>query len=253
MTRADVIDRHGIAEELHWQVAWSGHKDRVRELISEHHASRVCEIGGGRSPLFSPEEVAELGVSEYTILDISAEELALAPPGYGTFCGDICDSSLTRPGDRFDLMFSQMVAEHVEDGDRMHRNVLALLAPDGIVFHFMPTLYYPAFAANGLLPPRLTSWALRRFADRPSPKFPARYSKCFGPTRGMHAFLEGVGYDVVEYRPFYGSIYFDRLPGIRAVERALSRRAATRRSPRFTSFTYLILRKPPAAAAPAGG
>ena len=244
---SEEFDGHGIPRELHWQVAWSGHKERVRELIAEHQPARVCEIGGGRSPLFSPDELARLGVAEYTILDISDEELALAPSGYQTVCGDICDPALARAGSRFDLMFSQMVAEHVEDGDRMHRNVLSLLAPGGIAFHFMPTLYYPVFAANGLLPPRVSNWALRRFADRPFPKFPARYSKCFGPTPAMHAYLDRVGYEVVEYRPFYGSIYFDRLPVIRTVERALSRRAAQRRSPHFTSFTYLIVRKPSAA------
>lgn len=246
-------DSHGIPPELHWSVAWSGHEERVRRLIEEHRPARVCEIGGGRSPLFSPHEVTRLGVSEYTILDISADELALAPPGYETVCGDICDPALARPGARFDLMFSQMVAEHVSDGDRMHRNVLALLAPGGVAFHFMPTLHYPVFAANRLLPQGLSNWALRRFADRPFPKFPARYSKCYGPTPAMYAYLEGIGYEVVEYRPFYGSIYFDRLPGIRNVERALSRLAARRRTPRFTSFAYLVLRKPPGAPATAGG
>jgi hypothetical protein len=235
---------HGIPEGLNWQTAWSGHKDRVRQLIVEHGPQRVCEIGGGRSPLFSPEEVAALGVTEYTIVDISAEELALAPAGYETVCGDICDRDLLPSGGRFDLMFSQMVVEHVADGDLMHRNVLSLLAPGGIAFHFMPTLHYPAFAVNGVLPAWLTGWALRRFADRETPKFPAHYSRCFGPTPAMRAYLVGVGYEVVEHRPFYGSIYFERIPGVRSVERAMSRWAARRRSPRLSSFAYLVLRKP---------
>ena len=60
----------------------------------------------------------------------------------------------------------------------------------------------------------------------------------------MHAYFGDLGYEVVEYRPFYGSVYFERMPGLRTVERTLSRRAAERRDPRFTSFVYLVLRKP---------
>lgn len=232
-----------MARELHWLTGIREHKQRVRQLIVDYGLTAICEIGGGRTPLFSVDEVAELGV-DYTVLDISDEELALAPPGYRTICADICDGDMAGEGARFDLMFSSMVAEHVRDGDLMHRNVFAMLKPGGIAFHYMPTLYYPVFAANRLMPQRVSTWALKTFADRPSPKFPARYSRCLGPTEAMHDYLAGVGFEVVEYRPFYGSVYFESIPGVRQVERSVARWAARRRNPWLTSFAYLIVRKP---------
>lgn len=232
-----------MAPELHWLTGIREHEDRVRELIRDYQPRSICEIGGGRSPLFGPEEVTDLGV-DYTILDISDEELELAPPGLHTLCGDICDDEIVGDGSRFDFMFSSMVAEHVRDGDLMHRNIFSMLKPGGVAFHYMPTLFYPVFAANRVMPQRLSTWALKRFADRPSPKFPARYSKCMGPTDAMRTYLMGVGYEVVEYRPFYGSVYFEFMPGVRQVERSIARWAAQRRNPWLTSFAYLVVRKP---------
>ena len=229
--------------ELHWLTGQQEYKECVRQLITRNGLRSVCEIGGGRSPLFDADEVAQLGI-DYTVLDVSDEELALAPPGYHTICADICDADLPVKADRFDLMFSVMVAEHVRDGDLMHRNIFSMLKPGGMAFHYMPTLYYPVFAANLVMPQRMSTWALRRFANRPSPKFPALYSKCMGPTDAMRAYLGRVGYEVVEYRPFYGSVYFESIPGVRGVERTLSKWAARRRIPWLTSFVYLIVRRP---------
>lgn len=236
-------DPKAVAPELHWLTAIREHEGRVRELIRDYQPRSICEIGGGRSPLFGPKAVAELG-ADYTILDISEEELGLAPAGLRTLCGDICDPEIVGDGSRFDFMFSSMVAEHVRDGDLMHRNIYAMLKPGGVAFHYFPTVFYPVFAANRVMPQRLSAWALRRFADRASPKFPARYSKCLGPTDSMHSYLTRVGYEVVEYRPFYGSVYFEFMPGVRQIERSIARWAAHRRNPWLTSFAYLVVRKP---------
>lgn len=230
--------------ELDFRTAWQGHAATCRTLIERHRARAVCEIGGGRSPLFSPAELAELGL-DYTLLDISAEELAAAPAGYDTLCADICSPNLADAAPRFDLMFSKMVAEHVPDGERMHRNVHQLLHPGGIAFHFFPTLFAPVFVLNRVLPERLTSWALERGLPRDAPKFPALYSKCFGPTQRMHRFFTGLGYEVLEYRPFYGYEYLDRVPVLRRIDAGFWAWSGRRHSTRFTSFAYLVLRKPP--------
>ena len=46
-------------------------KDRCCQLITASGARTVCEIGGGRSPLLSLDEVRALKL-DYTILDVSA-------------------------------------------------------------------------------------------------------------------------------------------------------------------------------------
>jgi hypothetical protein len=61
-----------------WAVA--NYKRTVTEFCSSFAAQRLIEIGGGRDPLFSVEEIKRLG-AEITINDISAAEIAVLPPG----------------------------------------------------------------------------------------------------------------------------------------------------------------------------
>lgn len=233
-----------IPAGLHSLDAWQSHKSACTELIRREGYRSICEIGGGRDPLFSLDEVAELDM-EYTVLDVSSDELALVPAGYRTFEFDICDPELGEMGERFDFMFSRMLAEHVPDGRAMHRNVFALLRPGGQAFHFFPTLYSPAFVVNRLTPERLSNSLQKRFAPRANPKFPAHYSLCRGPTPRMVKILTGLGFVIHEYRPFYGSEgYFQRLPVLRGLEAAMSRWAAKRRNPYLTTFAFLRVGKP---------
>ena len=119
-----------------------------------------------------------------------------------------------------------------------------MLAPGGIAFHFFPTLYVPAFVVNRVLPNNASSWLLRRIAPRVTPKFPARYSWCRGPTRAAVQRLERLGYEVVEYRGFYGEPYSSRLPVFGRALGSLNDWAARHSNPHLTSFAFLTLRKP---------
>jgi 2-polyprenyl-3-methyl-5-hydroxy-6-metoxy-1,4-benzoquinol methylase len=220
--------------------AFSGFKGRCAQLIREYECADVCEIGGGRAPLFSGPELEELGLT-YTVMDVSQNELDLAPPDVNKERRDICAPLVAGDHGRYDFMFSKCVAEHVKSGRGMHENVFAMLRPGGIAFHFFPTLYYPAFIVNRLLPEGLTSAMLGRI-DRE--KFPAKYSKCIGPTNRAKRFVKSIGFDVIEYAPFYGTTYVDKIPVIRGVERAFSDWAARKMNPYFSSFAYLVLQKP---------
>jgi Methyltransferase domain len=224
--------------------AWRSHKGTCEDLIVRNGYKSVCEIGGGRSPLFSLDEVAELGV-KYTVMDLSSNELDHVPTGYRTLLADICDPALAELGDRFDFIFSRMVAEHVRDGVSMHRNTFALLRPGGQAFHFFPTLYSPVFVVNRLLPERLGNAVQKRFVPRRAPKFPAYYSLCRGPTKKMIRTLTGFGFTVEEYRPFYGSGYFHWSPFLRSMDDWLGAWAARRNNPYLTSFVFLRLSKSP--------
>ena len=68
-----------------WSV-WPQYEAHVAALIDEPGVRSVCEIGGGRAPMVPLDEVAEKGL-EYTVLDVSQEELDLAPDGYRTLAG----------------------------------------------------------------------------------------------------------------------------------------------------------------------
>lgn len=210
-------------------------------IIEASNARSVCDVGGGRRPLFSVDQIKGRDL-DYVVLDIAETELASAPRGYSTVCADICEPNTELTG-RFDVVFSMFLAEHVRDGGAMHRNVYSMLRPGGVAIHVFPTLYYPAFAANRILPERLSFPLVRALGQHPT-KFPARYSWCYGPTPRMRRRFRAIGYEVVEYRPFYGTYYLDRVPGLRAMETAFARWAAARHSPYLTSFARLQLRKP---------
>jgi len=232
------------ATELDYRRALAGFEPRVRELIAAHGHHHICDIGGGRTPLLWPGEVRELGV-EYTLLDVSQDELDLAPAGHHTLCMDITAPLDPANRERFDLIFSKFVAEHVADGHAMHRNILAMLQPGGHAFHLFPTLYHPAFIVNRLLPMHLTD-RLRNAATGVSyPKFPVTYSMCFGPSPARIGVFRAMGYDVIEYTGFYGTPYLRRVPVLGRADAAINAWLARRRVRSLTSYAYLILRKPP--------
>jgi len=237
-TDLDPLDfRYGVAN----------HKEHCRSLIQSNGFTAVCEVGGGRSPLFSAEEAQTLGL-EYTVLDISEDELQAAPDHVRKVHADICALDAAAFPQRYDFMFSRMLAEHASDGTAMHRNILGLLRPGGMAFHFFPTLFTPVFVLNRLLPERAARRVL--FAVFPwrrkehVAKFPARYSKCFGPTPGMQRYFQRLGYQVHEYRPFYGTDYLGGLPVLGFLDATFTRLVTRRRSPLFTSYVWLVLRKP---------
>ncbi len=53
----------------------------MQSLARDPRVRKICELGGGSVPCLPLALVEKEGI-EYTILDISAEELAKAPAGY---------------------------------------------------------------------------------------------------------------------------------------------------------------------------
>jgi SAM-dependent methyltransferase len=222
---------------------WARYHDLCTELVKQGHYKSVGEVGGGRYPALELDVVRSLGL-DYTVIDVSADELELVPDGYSTLQVDMCDPAAAELGEKFDFIFSRMAAEHMRDGEAMHRNVLALLRPGGEAFHVFPTLYSPVFVANRLLPKWASDRLLDRYAPREQPKFKAYYSLCRGPSRRTLRRLTQLGFIVAEYRPFYGHDYFQQIPLLRKLDDQLSAWAARRRNPHFTSYVWLRLRKP---------
>lgn len=205
----------------------------------------ICEVGGGRTPLLTPEQIAKIE-AKYTVLDISDVELSHLPPGYDSVQADICSPDLSVEP-TYDLIFSRMLAEHVADGRQFHSNVLGMLQPGGVAIHIFPTLFAMPFIANALLPTWLSMATLEFFVPRAQKrrgKFKAHYSWCLGPTSSQLQRLEGLGYEIEEYRCAFGHGYYRRIPGLRAVEASLS--GFLRRHPvaLWTSYARVVLRKP---------
>ena len=228
-----------VAADKDWERGMLGYGDELKSIVSQHANADILELGAGRRPSFTLEEMPAT-VHSYTVNDISADELALLPSGYDMACFDVSgDASNFR--DQYDVVFSRFLAEHVPDGVAMHRNVHQVLRDGGVAFHLIPTLYAVPFVINKLLPERLTSWVLKVFAPRRAinPKFPAHYSACYGNPKKMKQLLERIGYRKVEIRNFYGHFYYEKIPVLRDLHRRFSALAADRNWTLLSSYAYI--------------
>ena len=249
---ADLEPLLGFIDELHqkrssdW--AWNHYKDTIRELALLIKARRVLEIGGGRWPLFSTEEIKDIGVS-YVVNDVSESELALAPPYFEKVCFDISKPIGEQHRNLLgtvDLMFSQMVFEHVPDATRAYQNIYALLAPGGVCLNFHPVLYSIPFVVNWLMPELLSSRILRFFFPnrRPDevPKYPARYDLCV-IRQSVRNRLSAIGYRRVWQVPFWRHDYFINIPGVYQLDNAAADMADRNNWTGLASFSYTLVAK----------
>jgi SAM-dependent methyltransferase len=230
-----------VSYEQSHEAAFNTYRDRLRDLIAQRPGARILELGAGRDPSFSLADLPDT-VASYTINDIDPAELALVPDGYQTACFDVI-GDVSEFANRYDLIFSRTLIEHVRDGRAMHRNVLSLLRPGGAAFHFAPTLYAPPFILNRLLPEKLSrSVLLSLFPERRNddPKFPAHYSWCFGSRPKMERMLKTVGFRDVSIQTFWGYDYFRAFPGLRELDRALNALAAKWDVSALGSFAHIL-------------
>lgn len=190
---------------------------------------QILDIGSGRHPAIPLDERPE-GV-RYVGLDLSAEELRAA--GNGAYDEMVeTDATRLRPEleNRFDLVISWQVLEHVPDMEATLANVYRYLKPGGrFVAQFSGA--WSAFGViNRLLPDRIGAKIVDRTMKRTEqniPVFPAYYDKC--TARSLEPALQS--WSESELVPLYrGAAYFNFLPPARrlylAFENAASRRAA---------------------------
>lgn len=238
-----------LAPDWHSQWAWDHYEPTILKLARQFGLRRVCEIGGGRDPLFTAEQAAGHGI-DLIVNDIDAGELALTPAGLKTarfdIAGDLSEPDIARGG--YDLMVSRMVFEHVEDVERAWTNIHALLAPGGIALAFFPTLWAPVFALNHILPEKAsraivhTLFPARRDGGG-DPKFPAHYDWCRGSRATLAPMLNRAGFTDIHIQRFWGHGYFDRMPGLKQIDHAFNALAAKIGWDFVTTYAYVVVRK----------
>jgi len=224
---------------------------RILELVEDQTIRSICEFGGGANPVLPLADVRRLGL-RYVVVDASAGELAKAPSGYETSVRDLTSRSDDSDGERFDLVVSRFLAEHVEDPAAFHANVFRALRPGGFAAHFFPTLPALPFLVNRLLMGRRSRRIVEllqpgiRDADGSIGKFPAYYRWCEGPTRRQYRRFASVGFEVFDFVVLIGHRYYERFPAGQRLADAISRRAIALRRPALSTYALVVLRRPPA-------
>jgi SAM-dependent methyltransferase len=240
--REPVLAFHSVSEFPGWNRA----PEWILNLIKRNGSKDVLEVGSGANPTLSADVVSSLKI-RYTANDVSIEELSKADGVYDRWVCDLSRDVIPESmHGRFDLIFSRMVNEHVSDGRAYHANIHTLLKPNGVAAHCFSTLYALPFAANRILPEALGSVFWKVFAPRHTykkGKFRAYYSWSRGPSRAVLSRFEALGYEIVEYRGYFGHSYYARVPLLHRLERLKTRILLAKPIPKLCSYGMMIVRK----------
>lgn len=78
---------------------------------------------------------------------------------------------------RFDVIYSHMVAEHIDDSRRFLSSQLALLRPGGKILHSTASKYYWTSLINGIVPERVKYWLIEHLGAgrKQQDVFPTHY------------------------------------------------------------------------------
>ncbi len=218
----------------------------IQPFILAHACRRIAEIGAGANPAISQDFALAHGL-EYVAVDADQGELAKAGLGNHVVF-DVCQSPAEIPGAPFDLIFSVATAEHYRNADLAYRNILRSLAPGGFCIQSFPCLYALPFLVNWVLPGWASGLLLKMVYSRDSyrrPKFEAYYDRCRGPLRRQIQFFTRAGFEILEYRAYFGHGYYKRrFKLLDALERAKTRVLVQMPVPYLVSCATVILQRP---------
>ena len=232
-----------------WREGFRDFPDTLRALLADERPTSMCDIGGGAQAALTVPEVEALGL-RYTLLDISPAELEKSPAEYHKVCADITQPNLAQGlHERFDLIHSHMLAEHIRKPEVFHSNVFALLNPGGTAIHFMPTLWDPAFVLNRILPEAVMRRALsilqpNRRLEFDQGKFPAYYRWCRGPSQKQVNRYRKIGFEIEVIHAYFGTGYGMRIPGLSRVFDGWTSFFVKHPVPLLTSYCAVVLKKP---------
>ena len=229
---------------------WSRFGGFLESFVLASPGFEVLDLGGGANPRLQQAVLQRIG---YDLLDVDGDELSKASLIHGRkICIDAtasADTFLAEIGDkRYDLVFSHMFLEHIQDPDQLHRNVFSALKAGGRAVHAYPCRHNIPLAMNATLPETITRVMLQfsrpgRDLDGKQRKFPAYYRKCYPPSSQSLTYFESLGYQVESHKGFAGHLYYQRLPVVRELEQIHRKFVIATQLP-WVCFSLLVLRKP---------
>jgi SAM-dependent methyltransferase len=178
--------------------------EQIRAVLRPDMA--ILDVGSGRRPALA---LADRPPGcRYVGLDLLAAELERAPAGaYDEYVvSDICDP-VEELRDRFDLVVSWQVLEHVRDTRSAIASTHRYLRPGGTFVALLSGRRSVNAVLNQVMPERAGVWLMRRLLHRhPESVFPAHYDQC--SARELRAVM--APWAGAEITPLYlGGSYFN--------------------------------------------
>jgi hypothetical protein len=75
-------------------------------------------------------------------------------------------------------------------------------------------------------------------------KFSAYYSWSRGPSNSMIRRFEEIGFEIIDYRGYFGHYYYQKLPWLHRLEMFKSKLLLKYSVPQLCSYARVVLRKP---------
>jgi hypothetical protein len=226
-------------------IGWDKTETFVQDLILKNNLKSILEIGAGANPTINPEFIKKHDL-KYTISDIDDDELKKADDIYTKLVMDLSSPDYSY-SEKFDLVFSRMVGEHISDAKTFHQNVFIILNKGGLSFHCFSTLYALPFVANRYLPDSIGDLLLHKIAPRDKHqhgKFKAYYDWSRGPSPKMMKRFENIGYEILKYAGYFGHNYYNKIPILNKIEEVKSKILLKFPVPLLTAYAHFILKKP---------
>lgn len=127
-----------------------------------HAGAEVCEIGSGSGKFPQNQNYPEVS----SIFGIDLDTRVLTNPNLGDArVGSADDLCALVEGRKFDVIYSHMCAEHVENPESFIRPQLKCLKQDGMIIHSTVSKFYWTSMINRFVPRRIKAWLIREIAS----------------------------------------------------------------------------------------
>lgn len=156
---------------------WAGRFDELLAPVLRAGIT-VLDVGSGREPVLPAQTRPDV---TYVGMDVSASELAQAPAGaYDETVVDTVANDVAEFHDRFDLIVSYQVFEHVDPLDVALQNIASYLRPGGTLIALFSGRYSPMALINRAMSLRLARRVNQTLVQRdPETMFEANYDRCY--------------------------------------------------------------------------